>query len=67
LHCVALCFTLAAAFNSGINPGFLRYGNGNKEKGNSMKNPLDSIIGTIISGFALTVVLAFIAKSMSGS
>ncbi len=29
-------------------------------------NPLDSILGTIISGFVLTVVLAFIAQSMSG-
>jgi hypothetical protein len=32
-----------------------------------MKNPLDSILGTIISGFALTVVLVFVAKSISGS
>ena len=32
-----------------------------------MKNPLDSILGTIISGFALTVVLVFVAKAISGS
>ena len=30
-------------------------------------NPLDSILGTIISGFVLTVVLAFIAIAMSGT
>lgn len=27
-----------------------------------MKNPLDSIIGTIISGVVLTVVLYYVAK-----
>lgn len=32
-----------------------------------MKNPLDSIMGTIISGFVLTAVLAYVAKAMSGS
>lgn len=31
-----------------------------------MKNPLDSITGTIISGFVLTAILAFVAKSLSG-
>jgi len=33
----------------------------------TMKNPLDSIMGTIISGFVLTAVLVFVAKSLSGS
>jgi len=27
-------------------------------------NPLDSILGTIISGFVLTVILAFVAKAI---
>jgi uncharacterized membrane protein YkvI len=31
-----------------------------------MNNPLDSIIGTIISGIVLTVVLFFIAKNLLG-
>ena len=31
-----------------------------------MKNPLDSILGTIVSGFVLTAVLVFVAKSLSG-
>jgi hypothetical protein len=31
-----------------------------------MKNPLDSVIGTIISGFVLTVVLFFFAKYFLG-
>jgi hypothetical protein len=33
-------------------------------RGNSMKNPLDSLWGTIISGLILTVVLYFVVKSM---
>lgn len=32
-----------------------------------MKNPLDSITGTIISGLVLTAVLVFVAKSLTGS
>jgi hypothetical protein len=31
-----------------------------------MKNPLDSVIGTIISGFVLTVVLLFFEKNLHG-
>ncbi len=31
-----------------------------------MKNPLDSLWGTIISGLALTVVLHFLVRSMMG-
>ena len=31
-----------------------------------MKNPLDSILGTIVSGFVLTAILVFIAKSLAG-
>jgi len=29
-------------------------------------NPLDSILGTIISGFVLTIILAFIASALAG-
>jgi hypothetical protein len=29
-----------------------------------MKNPLDSIMGTIVSGFVLTVVLYFIVTAL---
>jgi len=29
-------------------------------------NPLDSILGTIISGFVLTIILAFIASAIAG-
>jgi len=32
-----------------------------------MKNPLDSILGTIISGFVLTLILALIANAITGS
>ena len=31
-----------------------------------MKNPLDSLWGTVIAGFVLTVILYYIAKSMIG-
>jgi len=31
-----------------------------------MKNPLDSVMGTIISGLVLTVVLFFFAKNLLG-
>jgi len=31
-----------------------------------MKNPLDSVMGTIISGLVLTVVLFFFAKNFLG-
>lgn len=32
-----------------------------------MKNPLDSLWGTVISGLVLTLVLYFIAKTMMGA
>lgn len=32
-----------------------------------MKNPLDSILGTIISGLVLTVILVFVVRAISGS
>ncbi len=32
-----------------------------------MKNPLDSIVGTIATGLVLTLILAFIAKSLVGA
>ena len=31
-----------------------------------MKNPLDSLWGTVISGLVLTVVLAYLARSIGG-
>jgi len=31
-----------------------------------MKNPLDSLWGTVISGLVLTVVLHFLVRSMMG-
>jgi hypothetical protein len=31
-----------------------------------MKNPLDSLWGTIITGLALTVILVVVAKSLIG-
>jgi len=30
-----------------------------------MKNPLDSIIGTIISGFVLTIILYWIVRALA--
>jgi hypothetical protein len=32
-----------------------------------MKNPLDSLWGTVISGLVLTLILYFIAKTMMGA
>jgi hypothetical protein len=34
--------------------------------GGDMKNPLDSLWGTVISGLVLTVVLYFVVKSLAG-
>jgi hypothetical protein len=31
-----------------------------------MKNPLDSLWGTVISGLALTVILYFLVRSVGG-
>ncbi len=31
-----------------------------------MKNPLDSLWGTVIAGFVLTVILYYIVKSVTG-
>ena len=31
-----------------------------------MKNPLDSLWGTVISGLVLTVVLYYVVKALSG-
>jgi hypothetical protein len=36
----------------------------NDARGNSMKNPLDSLWGTIISGLILTLILYFVVKSI---
>jgi hypothetical protein len=38
----------------------------NGMRGSSMKNPLDSLWGTVISGLILTVVLYFVVRSMLG-
>lgn len=32
-----------------------------------MKNPLDSVLGTIVSGFVLTLILFYVAQALSGS
>ena len=32
-----------------------------------MKNPLDSLWGTVISGLVLTVVLFYLARAITGS
>ena len=32
-----------------------------------MKLPLDTITGTIVTGFVLAVVLAFVAKALTGA
>jgi hypothetical protein len=32
--------------------------------GKSMKNPLDSVMGTIISGFVLTFILYLVVKGL---
>jgi hypothetical protein len=37
----------------------------NVEEG-KMKNPLDSLWGTVIAGFVLTVILYYIVKSVIG-
>ena len=31
-----------------------------------MKNPLDSLLGTVISGVVLTVILYFVVKALIG-
>jgi uncharacterized membrane protein YkvI len=33
-------------------------------RGGTMKNPLDSLWGTVISGLILTVILYFVVKSI---
>jgi hypothetical protein len=35
-----------------------------KERSKIMKNPLDSVTGTIISGFILTLILYFIVSAL---
>jgi hypothetical protein len=37
---------------------------GQRCEGESMKNPLDSLWGTVISGLILTVILYFVVKSI---
>jgi hypothetical protein len=38
-----------------------------KPKGDHMKNPLDSLWGTIISGVVLTLILYYVVKLLLGS
>ena len=35
-----------------------------RQKGRLVKNPLDSIYGTVISGFVLTVILYFVVRAL---
>jgi hypothetical protein len=37
-----------------------------KNRRHNMKNPLDSLWGTVISGLVLTVVLYYLARAMMG-
>jgi hypothetical protein len=37
---------------------------GQRREGESMKNPLDSLWGTVISGLILTVILYLVVKSI---
>jgi hypothetical protein len=41
-----------------------RHGSTTAQGGNPMKNPLDSLWGTIVSGLVLTLILYFVAKSL---
>jgi uncharacterized membrane protein YkvI len=43
---------------------FARFEIANGARGKEMKNPLDSLWGTIISGLVLTVILYFIVKNL---
>lgn len=36
------------------------------QKEGKMKNPLDSLWGTVIAGFVLTVILYYVVKSVIG-
>jgi uncharacterized membrane protein YkvI len=36
------------------------------KRGREMKNPLDSLWGTVISGVVLTVILYFVVKALIG-
>jgi hypothetical protein len=47
---------------AGVSPRWVRQANG--ARGESMKNPLDSLWGTVISGLILTVILYFVVKSI---
>jgi hypothetical protein len=38
----------------------------NQKRGVDMKNPLDSLWGTIILGLILTVILYYIVKTLAG-
>jgi hypothetical protein len=53
LSCRAACFTIR----------FEIHHNAIVEQGEKMKNPLDSIPGTIVSGLILTIVLYFFLKN----
>jgi hypothetical protein len=53
----AVFFYVDSALQSSIH-------NPSKKKGHSMKNPLDSLWGTVISGLVLTVVLYYVVKQL---
>lgn len=56
--------TAWSEFRAGADWRFLLY---QQRKGEiQMKNPLDSLWGTIISGLVLTVILYFVVKSILG-
>jgi hypothetical protein len=56
--------TARCEFRGGADCFFLLY---QQSKGEiQMKNPLDSLWGTIISGLVLTVILYFVVKSVLG-
>jgi hypothetical protein len=42
-------------------------GHSRQLSGGEMKNPLDSLWGTVITGLVLTIVLYWIAKTVMGS
>jgi hypothetical protein len=49
---------------SGVSRFPSRVSKANGARGKAMKNPLDSLWGTIISGLVLTVILYFVVKSL---
>jgi hypothetical protein len=46
--------------------GLSTLGAPSNQEGKTMKNPLDSLWGTVISGFILTVILYYVVKALAG-